>query len=131
VLDDHADTRLWVARVLEERGAVVHCAASTAEAWGLLHARGFRPDVLVSDLAMPGEDGCSFLRRLRAEEKARGGGEFLPALALTAYTREADREGVLVAGFQAHVSKPVSPEDLVLMVARVTAMGRNRVAHRR
>jgi CheY-like chemotaxis protein len=73
------------------------------------------PDVLVTDLAMPDEDGFSLLRRVRRLMTLRG--RRLPALALTAYGRAEDRIRVLAAGFSLHLAKPVNPAELVLCVA--------------
>jgi CheY-like chemotaxis protein len=76
---------------------------------------GWLPDVLVSDLEMPGEDGYSLLRRVRHEMALHG--RRLPALALTAYGRSEDRVRVLAAGFNLHLAKPADPTELVLAVA--------------
>ena len=73
------------------------------------------PDVLVTDLEMPGEDGFSLLRRARRASMLRG--RRLPALALTAYGRAEDRVRVLAAGFNLHLAKPADPTELVLAVA--------------
>lgn len=74
-----------------------------------------RPDVLVSDIEMPNQDGYSLIRRIRALEPDRGGRT--PAVALSAYSRPEDRIRSLVAGFNLHVSKPVEPTELVTVVA--------------
>ena len=76
-----------------------------------------RPDVLVSDIGMPGVDGYELLRRVRALGEARGGK--LPAIALTAFARSEDRTRALRAGFQVHVSKPVEPSELIATVASI------------
>jgi CheY-like chemotaxis protein len=89
--------------------------ASAAEAFERLQVE--IPDVLVSDIGMPGEDGYSLIRRIRALGPARGGE--IPAIALTAYARPEDRERSLLAGFQTHIPKPVEPFDLILRVASV------------
>jgi CheY-like chemotaxis protein len=78
-----------------------------------------RPDVVVSDIAMPGEDGYALLEYLRTAPPEVGGGT--TAIALTAYAREEDRARALEAGFAAHVAKPVEPDELVEVVARVAA----------
>jgi CheY-like chemotaxis protein len=75
------------------------------------------PDVLVSDIGMPVEDGYSLIARLRDLERQRGG--FLPAVALTAYARKEDRQRTLAAGFQMHLSKPVEPNELVTAIAKL------------
>ena len=74
-----------------------------------------RPDVLVSDIGMPDEDGYALIRKVRARE---GGGKRLPAVALTAYARRQDSERALAAGYQAHLAKPVDPDTLIGAVAR-------------
>jgi CheY-like chemotaxis protein len=88
------------------------CASSK----GALEAlAGWTPDVAVLDIEMPGEDGFAVLRRLRAVAAERG--VRIPALALTAYGRPADRKRALAAGFDLHLAKPVDPAELVLAVA--------------
>jgi CheY-like chemotaxis protein len=74
-----------------------------------------RPDVIVSDIGMPGEDGYSMIRRVRALPGDRGG--ITPAIALTAYARSEDRITAILAGFQHHISKPVEPAELIAVVA--------------
>ncbi len=81
------------------------------------------PDVLVCDLAMPGEDGYSLIRMLRQFPPERGGQT--PAVALTAYAREEDRHRALTAGFQMHLSKPIEPRQLVLAIARLPGFSAN------
>jgi CheY-like chemotaxis protein len=78
----------------------------------------FRPDVLVSDIAMPGEDGYALIRQIRALKPARWGG--LPAVALTAYASAEDRVRVLAAGYQMHVPKPVDAAELAATVASLS-----------
>lgn len=113
VVDDEPDARMLVQRLLEDRRATVRTAASAAEAMARIAAE--RPDVLVSDIGMPGEDGFSLIRRVRALTAAEGGA--LPAVALTAYARAEDRVKAVLAGFQMHVAKPVEPAELLTMVA--------------
>ncbi len=114
VVDDEPDARKLYARVLEERGASVTTAASAAEALALIEAAP--PDVLVSDISMPGEDGYSLIRKVRAMPKPVAA---IPAVALTALARVQDRAQALRSGYQAHVAKPVSPPVLVAQVAGV------------
>ena len=78
----------------------------------------FRPDVLVSDIGMPDENGYSLIRRLRALDQDGCG--TIPSIALTAYARAEDRARALAAGFTAHLGKPVSPDELVSAVAHLT-----------
>ena len=115
IVEDDADSRDLLAMVLASRGAGVTAVETVREALGV--AREARPDVIVCDLAMPGEDGFAFIRTLRsspADEAAA-----IPALALTAYARLEDRDRALRAGFQLHMSKPVEPRDFVDAVARL------------
>jgi CheY-like chemotaxis protein len=115
VVDDEADVRDLLRRVLEGAGATVTVAGSVLEAMKRLdHAM---PDVVVSDIGMPGEDGYALLRRLRARSAARGGN--IPALALTAFARSEDRQRALDAGYHAFVAKPVEPGDLIRALARL------------
>jgi CheY-like chemotaxis protein len=109
VVDDEADARDLVAAVLASCGATVRAAASVEEAIAMLKQQ--RPDVVLSDIGLPGEDGLALIRRVREIDRD------LPAAALTAYAGPDDRRRALVAGFQAHVSKPVEPSELALLVA--------------
>lgn len=118
VVDDEEDTRDLVRAMLEKCGAQVITVGSAAEALAALEQR--RPDVLVSDLGMPEEDGYSLIRKVRALPAERGGQT--PAAALTAYARVEDRLKVFRSGFQIHVPKPVEPIELVTVVA--TLVGR-------
>ena len=116
LVDDDGDTLNMLSAMLTASRATVQTAASADEALEAL--RWFRPDVLVSDLAMPGEDGYSLIKRLRALEEAAGGR--IPAVALTAYVRVKDRTRALSAGFNMFVPKPVEPNELVAAVANLT-----------
>jgi signal transduction histidine kinase/ActR/RegA family two-component response regulator len=113
VADDDDDTREMIGAVLARFGADVRAAASAAGAFESL--REWKPDVLMSDIGMPGEDGYDLIRRVR--ELAREDGGETPAAALTAYARPEDCERALAAGFQLHVAKPVGSDDLVAAVA--------------
>jgi signal transduction histidine kinase len=110
VVEDHDDARELIAAVLEAAGARVLSASSTAEA--VVRAREVRPDFLVADIGLPGEDGYRLLQKVRSIH----GGD-IPAIALTAYARTSDRERALAAGFQQHVLKPVDPAQLVATIA--------------
>jgi PAS domain S-box-containing protein len=116
IVDDQADARDLVRRVLEDCGAEVLTADGADTALALVAAR--RPDVLVSDIGMPGADGFELLRRVRALGADRGGR--IPAIALTALARSQDRTRALRAGLLVHVSKPVDPSELVATVASVS-----------
>jgi PAS domain S-box-containing protein len=113
VVEDEADTREVLARVLESCGALVTAVASAAEA--LMTFDVATPDVLVSDIAMPVEDGYTLIGRIRARHGSAGG--WVPAVALTAYARDEDRDRALEAGFQVHIPKPVEPVELARTVA--------------
>jgi PAS domain S-box-containing protein len=115
VVDDEADTRDFVTAVLEKCGSKVTTASSASEALNLLETQ--RPDFLISDLGMPGEDGYSLIRSIRALPADRGGKT--PAAALTAYARAADRLRVLRSGYQVHIPKPVEPDELIVAVANL------------
>jgi CheY-like chemotaxis protein len=119
VVDDEADARELLAALLTHAGAEVCAVASVAEAFEALPR--VTPHVIVSDIGMPGENGYSLLRRLRASAAEPLSG--VPALALTAYTRGEDRESALAAGFTAHLGKPVTPDALVAMVATLADSG--------
>jgi len=113
VVDDELDARELVAEAFKSAGAVVFMAASARDALDVIAAA--RPNVLVSDIGMPHEDGYALMRRVR-ELPAEQGGE-IPALALTAYARTADAERAFDAGYQRHIAKPVDPLLLVQLVA--------------
>ncbi|MCX5794134.1 MAG: response regulator [Elusimicrobia bacterium] len=116
VVDDDDDTRNMIASVLEHCGAKAQGAASAAEAFSAFRAS--RPDMVISDIAMPEEDGYSLMRRIRALRPQEGGQ--VPAAALTAYATAQNRAEALRAGFQIYLPKPVDPEELVA-VARTLA----------
>ena len=113
LVDDEPDARAVLRRLLEDCRAVVSAASGAAEALVLLRTE--RPDVIVSDIGMPGADGYELIRQVRS--LAPGDGGTIPAVALTAYARADDRVRAIVAGFQHHVSKPVEPAELIAMVA--------------
>jgi signal transduction histidine kinase/CheY-like chemotaxis protein len=112
VVDDEADTLDMIRAVLEHCKMEVITAGSAYEA--LESIAQLRPDVLLSDLGMPGEDGYALIARVRALPAERGGR--IPAAALTAYVRAEDRAMVLCSGFQLHVPKPFEPQELVAVV---------------
>jgi PAS domain S-box-containing protein len=122
VVDDEANARELIASVLELSGARVTAFGSAREALDMLtDATGPRPDILISDLSMPGEDGISLIRKLREWELAHGG--VLPAVALTAFGSAQDRIRALEAGFQTHVSKPAEPAELIIVVRSLIKNG--------
>ncbi len=115
VVDDEADTRNFLSFMFEEYGAITTAVASVDEALAVLEQA--KPDILISDIGMSEQDGYTLIRKLRSLEPEKGG--CIPAIALTAYTREEDRLEALSAGFQQHLSKPIDPNKLIAMVANV------------
>jgi signal transduction histidine kinase/CheY-like chemotaxis protein len=122
VVDDEADARDLVTSVLELRGARVTAFASAREALDLLtDDTGPRPDILISDLSMPVEDGISLITKLREWERTHGGA--MPAVALTAFGRAQDRIRALEAGFQTHATKPAELAELIVVVRSLIQNG--------
>ncbi len=115
VIDDEPDARELIRTVLEHCRALVTTAASAAEALDSLGRE--IPDVIVSDIGMPGEDGYAFIRTLRTRTREEGGR--VPAVALTAYARPEDRTRALVEGFQSHATKPIDPQELLIVIANL------------
>ncbi|MEH2192439.1 MAG: response regulator [Nostoc sp.] len=115
VVDDEADTRNFLSFMFEEYGAFATAVASVDEALAILEQA--KTDILISDIGMSEQDGYTLIRKLRSLEPEKGG--CIPAIALTAYTREEDRLEALSAGFQQHLSKPIDPTKLIAMVASV------------
>ena len=113
VVDDEADTRELISEVLKECGSEVVLCCSAAEALEALEQH--KPDVLISDLGMPDEDGYALIAKIRSLPPEQGGQ--IPAAALTAYARAEDRMRVLRSGFQFHLPKPVDSAELVTVVA--------------
>ena len=116
VVEDDADSRNVLSVLLQRLGALVEAVGSAAEAYDRISRR--RPDVLVSDIGMPDEDGYTFIRHVR---QANGDSRRLPAIALTAYARKQDADAALSAGYDHHLAKPVMPADLVKAIKDVTA----------
>jgi PAS domain S-box-containing protein len=115
IVDDDADTLEVVKQLLEQAGARVRIAASTEEALEAL--RDSPPDVLVSDIGMPGLDGYELIRRVRRLAPEHGGR--VPAAALTAFTQSDHRQQALAAGYQLYLAKPIEPAELAAAVARL------------
>jgi PAS domain S-box-containing protein len=115
MVDDEPDARELVTTVLERKGASITAVATVEEA--LREIEREKPDVILSDLGMPGEDGYSLIRRLRAQSPERGGR--IPAAALTAYASAQDRTRALLAGFQSHVPKPIEALELAAVIANL------------
>ena len=120
LIEDDDDGRMMLTILLELAGAKVAAAGSVHEALALLDT--IRPDVIVSDVGMPDEDGFALIRRVRARE-VEGGGS-VPAIALTGYVRPEDRARLLAGGFQQHLRKPVEPGEIVAAIASLAAIGR-------
>lgn len=114
IVDDEPDARELLSVVLTQSGAAVSSASSVVEALQLYHADA--PNIVVSDLGMPGEDGFVLIRKLRALEHHE---HHIPAIALTAYARDEDRTRCLTSGFQRHIAKPIDPSSLVNAVAEL------------
>jgi CheY-like chemotaxis protein/anti-sigma regulatory factor (Ser/Thr protein kinase) len=123
VVDDDADARDLVHALLASYGADVDTVASADEAVARIEREA--PDVLVSDIGLPNEDGYSLIRRVRAIP----GASDLPAVALTAYAGTADNRRALEAGFQRHVAKPVEPTELAAVIAAMVCETRSRAAN--
>ena len=119
LVDDDRDNLQILSVMLTERRATVQAASSVAEALEML--TWYKPDVLVSDLAMPEEDGYSLIGKVRALEGKNG--RQIPAVALTAYVRVEDRARALTAGFNLFVAKPVEPNELIAAIANLAEPG--------
>jgi len=120
LVEDDDDAREMTSLILTDAGASVKTAASAWAAHGELAKEC--PDVLVSDVGLPGEDGYSLVRKIREHESQRGG--FLPAIALTGFASPVDRARALEAGFQAHLCKPTEAGALVAAIVAVAPMSR-------
>jgi CheY-like chemotaxis protein len=120
IVDDEADTRLLVQRILEDRGARVLTAGSANEALTVIARE--EVDLMVSDIGMPGIDGYQLIEQARVLDGRRSGP--LPAIAVTAYARPEDRQRSLLAGYQAHIPKPLEARELIAAIASLL-----RIAH--
>jgi CheY-like chemotaxis protein len=117
IVDDDQDTLELLSAALTQRSARVTAVSSTAAAIDSI--RSFRPDVLISDIAMPGEDGHELMRKVLALNVVPR----IPAIAITAYAKEEDKERALAAGYQRYLSKPVELGDFI---SAVTEASQNR-----
>ncbi|HJQ25830.1 MAG TPA: ATP-binding protein [Blastocatellia bacterium] len=113
VVDDEPDALLLLSEMLSQCGASVRMAASSEEAFSEM--RMWEPNVIVSDIGLPKEDGYAFMRRVRSWTQTTGA--WIPAVALTAFARAEDRMRALASGYQIHVPKPVEPAELVTVIA--------------
>jgi CheY-like chemotaxis protein len=123
VIDDEEDARELLTIALTQSGAEVRTAATVSAALDILDQ--WKPNVMVSDIGMPGEDGYDLIRTVRALESERGG--TIPALALTGYASAEDEARARLAGYETHMAKPVAPGDLVAAVASLVAKGSARM----
>jgi CheY-like chemotaxis protein len=121
VVEDDPDTLDLLKVVLDNSGAVVVTAASVREAIDTFEQ--WRPDVLVTDLAMPEQDGYQLIEQVRSRSSEQGGNT--PAVALTAYARSEDQIRALAAGFQMHLAKPIAPKELIAALASLSGHGRS------
>jgi len=125
VVEDDQDTRDVIGILLEKAGASVTTMDSSAKALAALER--MRPHILIIDIGLPDEDGYALIRKARTLLNERG--EKIPAVALTAYSSEEDREQALSAGFEIHMPKPPGPRQLIEVIARLT--GRIEVSDRK
>ncbi|MDQ1613876.1 MAG: hypothetical protein QOG00_3807 [Pyrinomonadaceae bacterium] len=123
IVEDEPDTRVLLGKALERFGATVQACELAEEALAALDAGSF--DCILSDIAMPGEDGYTFIEKLRARGHSGGGQGTIPAIAFTAYAREEDKQRALAAGFQMHLAKPIAPKELAEAVATVVGRTSN------
>ncbi len=117
IVEDNADSRELLTLVLEAAGARVTSVTSARDALALLELE--QPDALVSDIGLPGADGYTFIRELRAREAEKGG--FLPAMALTGYSSADDQARAVAAGYQCYMAKPAEPIALTRALAKIVA----------
>jgi PAS domain S-box-containing protein len=120
VVEDEGDTLDFLKRILENHGANVHGATSAHQALDAIAE--YQPHIIVSDIGLPDVDGYELIRRIRERE---GANRHLPAIALTAYARAEDRARSLGAGYQAHLAKPVEPNELLMTIASFAGMVRH------
>jgi CheY-like chemotaxis protein len=114
-VDDELDTRELLTALLTQYGAEVLTVASVAEV--LTSLKSFQPDVLVSDIGMPEVDGYTLIQQIRALPPEQGGQ--LPAIAVTAYATEDDRQRAIASGYQQHLIKPLEPEQLAEAIVAI------------
>lgn len=115
LVDDEPEARQIISTVITRTGAEVKTCESAHEA--LAELSEWKPDVILSDIAMPEQDGYTFIRQVRSLPRDKGGD--IPAAALTAYARDIDRRQALAAGYQMHIAKPIGASQLITMIARL------------
>jgi PAS domain S-box-containing protein len=116
IVEDDSDTQALLRTMLERHGADVVTVNSSAA--GLTEVERRKPDVIISDIGMTGENGYEFIKRIRSLPRDEGG--HIPAIALTAYAAPSDRRKALLAGFQTHLAKPIEPADLLAVILSLT-----------
>jgi len=116
IVEDDSDTQALLRTMLEGHGAEVVTVNSSAAA--LVEVERQKPDVIISDIGMTGENGYEFIKRIRSLSREEGG--HIPAIALTAYAAPSDRRKALLAGFQTHLAKPIEPDDLLAVILSLT-----------
>ena len=121
VVEDEADAREMINLILEQCGAEIITADSVKQA--LIQYRQHRPDIIISDISMPSEDGYDLIRQIRSNEEPDS---YTPAIALTAYAREEDKQQALEAGFDLHLPKPIEPLQLVESLVQLIDRGKIR-----
>jgi CheY-like chemotaxis protein len=121
VVDDEADGRALIARILQDRGASPTCAADASEALRYFAQEKF--DVLLSDIGMPTMDGYELMREIRALE-TKSSSDRLVAIAITAYARPEDRQRSLLAGYQMHLAKPIEARELIAGISSLLHLNR-------
>jgi CheY-like chemotaxis protein len=119
LVDDATDTLDVLQQILQHSGATIMAASSAGKALALLEHE--RPDVIVSDIGMPDVDGFELMRRIR--RRSAGAGGAIPAIALTAFTRQDDRNKAMQAGFNDYLAKPVEPASLLAHIAQAVSRG--------
>jgi CheY-like chemotaxis protein len=117
VVEDSADAREVMERLLKNAGAVVTACADASAALDWLSLKV--PDVIVSDIGMPGMDGWAMMELIRSQPRLRA--DALPAIALTAHATPTDCERSMAAGFQEHLAKPVDFDELLRVIGRLAA----------
>lgn len=113
IVESNSDSRMLSAFLLQEHGAVVVAASSVREALAFLQHH--QPDLLISEIGLPEEDGYSLIHKVRIREAERGVAQ-MPAIAVTVYAERAHQQRALLAGFQKHLAKPVYPDELIEVV---------------
>ena len=116
IVEDDLDTQTLLKTVLKGHGADVVTVNSSAAA--LAEVERHKPDVIISDIGMTGENGYEFIKKIRLLSREEGG--HIPAIALTAYAAPRDRRKALLAGFQTHLAKPIEPDDLLAVILSLT-----------